>query len=76
MVDQPKRDDVIRLLQEIVRNDATYYAHHEPRRWDGRKPSERGGTIWLTPKELATGALRALGAGMPDALAETLGSKP
>lgn len=71
------REELVDFLQEIVRNDATYYEHHQERRWDGRKPREvSDGTIWLTPKEMAIGALRHLGADVPDAIAESLGRSP
>ena len=67
------REDLIRLLQEIVRNDSTRYEHHQPRRWDGKSPDDAGGTIWQTPKEMAIGALRFLGAPVPNAIDESLG---
>lgn len=43
-------------LQNVIKNDKTYYNHHDPRP-DGRLPKEDGGTIWLTPKEIAKRAL-------------------
>lgn len=43
-------------LQSVIENDKTYYNHHDPRP-DGRLPKENGGTIWLTPKEIARRAL-------------------
>jgi hypothetical protein len=62
---------IIELLQAIVRNDETYFTHHQARRWDGKEPTEVGrGTIFLTPKEMAMRALRRMGAPIPDALAE------
>lgn len=62
------------LLADIVRADATFYEHHQARRWDGRKPEDvdARSTIWRTPRELASGALRELGLPVPDPLAETL----
>lgn len=64
---------IIELLQTIVRNDETYFAHHQARRWDGKEPSEvGGGTIFLTPRELATAGLRRLNAQIPDALSESM----
>lgn len=71
-IDQPKRENVIELLQAIYRNDETHFEHHQVRRWDGKDPHEAGfdGTIWQTPREIARNALRALGADVPDAIAE------
>jgi len=72
-VDQPKREDVIEVLQAIVRNDETYFDHHQARRWDGKAPRELGvgaGTIWLTPREIASTTLRALGAVVPNPIEE------
>ncbi len=45
-------------LRSIIENDRTYYEHHEPRR-DGKLPREDGGTIWKTPRQIATAALSA-----------------
>lgn len=59
------REQLVAMLQEIVRNDTTRYDHHEARRWDGRTPDSKGGTIWLTPKEMARQALRYLGEPQP-----------
>jgi hypothetical protein len=46
-------------LRRCARNDKSQYAHHEARPFDGRKPGtrEQGGTIWLTPREIARRAL-------------------
>lgn len=44
-------------LRDAARNDNTAYDHHQPRRWDGRPPDIDGGTIWLTPREIARYAL-------------------
>lgn len=63
-------DGIVEILQAIVRNDRSNYRHHEPRPWDDRRPDVEGGTIWLTPKELATRALRRMGAAVPDRLKE------
>jgi hypothetical protein len=60
------RDQLVSMLLTIVRNDKTTYEHHEKRRWDGRDPSEDGGTIWLTPREMARNALRLLGEAVPE----------
>jgi hypothetical protein len=50
------------LLRAIAMADKTTYRHHEPRKLDGKRPEEDGGgTIWLTPRELALNALRAMG---------------
>lgn len=47
-------------LRSVIENDGTRYDHHQPRRSDGKKPRELGsGTIWLTPEEIATRALRS-----------------
>jgi hypothetical protein len=62
--------DMVATLQSIVRNDKTDYRHHESRPWDGRKPGAEGGSIWLTPRELATRALRQMGASVPDRMEE------
>jgi hypothetical protein len=47
------------MLRAIAMADKTTYAHHEKRPRDGKKPE--GGTIWLTPRELALHALRVMG---------------
>ncbi len=50
-------------LRAIILNDKTRYEHHQYRPSDGMKPREvGGGTIFLTPKEIAEGALRELDA--------------
>jgi hypothetical protein len=70
-------EQLVKLLQAIVRNDETHFEHHQPRRWDGKKPSEAGGgSIFLTPREMARRALKFLGAPVPDALAESLEKGP
>lgn len=47
-----------RTLRGVITNDKTKYQHHEARRWDEKKPHEvDGGTIFLTPRELAQRAL-------------------
>lgn len=79
MGDKPKKltpnedetKQIVAMLQTIVRNDETRFEHHQPRRWDGKRPT--GGTIWLTPREMARRALDFLGADIPDAIAESLG---
>jgi hypothetical protein len=43
-------------LRDCARNDRSRYNHHEPRPFDGKKPSP--GTIWLTPREIARSVLR------------------
>lgn len=43
-------------LERCARNDKTTYEHHEPRP-DGTRPKESGGTIFLTPREIASAAL-------------------
>lgn len=45
-----------KALKGVIENDKTHYNHHDPRP-DGRLPREDGGTIWLTPKEIAKRAL-------------------
>jgi hypothetical protein len=57
------QDEIERLktaLRQCARNDATEYDHHDPRRWDGKKPSESvpPGSIWLTPREIARAVLK------------------
>jgi len=47
-------------LERIARNDRTQYEHHEARPSDGKKPSEEGGTCWLTPAQIARKALEGL----------------
>lgn len=52
-------DEIERLrtaLRNATRNDRSRYNHHEPRPFDGKKPSP--GTIWLTPREIARGVLQ------------------
>ena len=53
-----------KCLEAIVRNDRSReYEHHEKRPSDGKTPREAStGTKWLTPREIARGALRALDA--------------
>ena len=51
-----ERDRLREALKMCLQNDKTYYNHHEPRR-DGTKPDDVGGTIWLTPREIARAAL-------------------
>ena len=48
------------VLRAICRADRTRYDHHEPRAWDGKRPKEDGGTIWLTPREKAESALKRM----------------
>jgi hypothetical protein len=49
-----------RAMESIIANDKTTYQHHEARRSDGLTPREaEGGTIFLTPKEIARAALTA-----------------
>lgn len=64
-------------LQAIYRNDKTRYQHHEDRPWDGLRPGESvfGGSIWLTPRELAGRMLVSLGAEIPESIAETVSKK-
>lgn len=46
-----------KCLESIILNDGTTYDHHQPRRSDGKLPSEDGGTIWFTPAKIARAAL-------------------
>lgn len=55
-----KPSAVAAVLRAICRADRTRYDHHEPRAWDGKRPKEDGGTIWLTPREKAESALRLM----------------
>lgn len=54
---------IVSVFRAVAMNDRTHYEHHEARPRDGRVPGEDGasGTIWLTPRELALAALRAMG---------------
>ena len=74
-LDEEQTKQIIALLQEVVRNDETRFSHHQPRRFDGKDPKAAGGTIWLTPREMARRALRKLGARVPDALQESLANE-
>lgn len=51
-------------LRNCARNDRSSYSHHEPRPFDGTQPSP--GSIWLTPREIARGALRERWLATPD----------
>lgn len=51
-----ERDRLKTALRNAARNDKTRYNHHEPRPFDGQKPSP--GTIWLTPREIARSVLQ------------------
>ncbi len=53
---QAENERLRKALQGVIENDKTTYRHHEPRR-DGMKPGKDGGTIWLTPTEIAKRAL-------------------
>lgn len=46
----------------IVKNDRTYYKHHERRKWDDASPGEieEGSTCFLTPREIALNGLLQL----------------
>ena len=44
-------------LRAVARNDQSHYSHHQRRHWDGKRPTEVGSTIWLTPREIARTAL-------------------
>jgi len=57
MTDEEKIARLENALRSCARSDKTTYEHHEPRRFDGRKPEDVNGTIWLTPREIARGAL-------------------
>lgn len=59
LTDEEIRAQLPPLLRAIAMGDKTTYQHHEVRPRDGRAPE--GGTIWLTPRELALEALKALG---------------
>jgi hypothetical protein len=59
LTDAEIRAQLPSLLRAIAMGDKTTYEHHEPRKRDGKSPE--GGTIWLTPRELALTALRAMG---------------
>ena len=57
---QAKPSAFAAVLRAICRADRTRYDHHEPRAWDGKRPKEDGGTIWLTPREKAESALKRM----------------
>jgi hypothetical protein len=65
-------DDVVRTFQAIRRNDETRFEHHQARKWDGKEPTSPA-SRWLEPREMAIAALKALGAKVPDPIAEALG---
>ena len=49
------------VFESIRKNDATCYEHHQPRRFDGKKPTDvGGGTRWLEPREMAMAAIKAI----------------
>ncbi len=64
-------------LQAIVRNDKTHYDHHDRREWDGLAPGESifGGSIWLSPREIARSILTVIGAEIPQSIEETVSGK-
>lgn len=45
-------------LESVIQNDKTYYNHHEPRPYDDKVPKEDGGTIWMTPRQVAERRLK------------------
>jgi len=57
MTDAEKIARLEAALRSCARSDKTTYEHHEPRRFDGLRPEDDGGTIWLTPREIARCAL-------------------
>lgn len=62
--DGPKtlaRETLVEGLRLIALSDKTAYEHHEKRYQDGKLPETVGGTIWLTPREVALRALEAMG---------------
>ncbi len=63
-------DKLRQSLDDIIKNDSTHYNHHQPRQFDGRTPKEDGGTIWLTPKEIARRALRTPRPNHPETAAD------
>lgn len=46
----------LRLMARCDRSKP--YEHHEPRHFDNRLPRDAGGTVWLTPREIARNFLR------------------
>ena len=74
---QERITELEEALRSCARNDKTSYFHHEPRPFDGRRPTQvegTAGTIWLTPREIARQVLgeRDL-ATLSDVLAATEG---
>lgn len=71
-----KRNEYLALLRSIVRNDqSATYAHHERRAWDNACPRDidpTGPTRWLTPREIAIAAIRAMDEQAPDSFEELL----
>jgi hypothetical protein len=55
------RENLVSCLRTIAMVDRTTYQHHEERPRDGKRPEEAGGTIWLTPREIALRLLDAMG---------------
>jgi hypothetical protein len=54
-----ERAQTISLLRAIAMADKARYEHHEKRERDGKRPE--GGTIWLTPRQMALRALERMG---------------
>jgi hypothetical protein len=51
---------LVEALTRVIANDKTTYRHHEARPSDGLTPRQAdGGTIFLTPKEIARSALES-----------------
>ena len=52
---------LIDALRAVAMNDKTAYEHHEKRRQDSKRPETAGGTIWLSPREIALETLKSIG---------------
>jgi hypothetical protein len=52
-------ENMKQALNAIIENDKTQYGHHQPRP-NGDMPEKTGGTIWMTPREIARSALKDL----------------
>jgi len=56
------KEPLLKRMLTIWKNDKTEYEHHEARPFDGEKPRDvDGGSIFLTPREIAEDALREAG---------------
>jgi hypothetical protein len=61
LTDAEKIAQMTKAFRYVALADRTTYEHHEKRPRDGKRPEEIGGTIWLTPREVALDVLKGLG---------------